>query len=152
MSIVINEHSQQELVERCIEKEEELKFAKVVFTVAGIWGIAITLPLYFMYNFIGRQSPPVISHPEFYYGFAGVTLTWQVVFLLIARDPARYRVMIIPSILEKFSYVIANLVLFANQRMSASQALPSTTDLALALLFIAAFLKTTSAPQIEGND
>ena len=120
--------------------------------VAGIWGILVTLPLYFLYDFIGRQSPPAINHPEFYYGFAGVTLTWQVVFLLIARDAARYRVMIIPSILEKFSYVIANLVLFANQRMSASQALPSTTDLVLALLFIAAFLKTTSAPQIEGND
>jgi hypothetical protein len=124
-----------------------LKFAKVVFTVAGIWGIVVTFPLYFLYDFIGRQSPPAINHPEFYYGFAGVTLTWQVVFLLIARDPARYRVMIIPSILEKFSYVIANLVLFANQRMSASQALPSTTDLMLALLFIAAFLKTRSAPQ-----
>jgi hypothetical protein len=124
-----------------------LKFAKVVFTVAGIWGILVTLPLYFLYDFIGRQSPPAINHPEFYYGFAGVTLTWQVVFLLIARDPARYRVMIIPSILEKFSYVIANLVLFANQRMSASQALPSTTDLMLAILFIAAFLKTRSAPQ-----
>jgi hypothetical protein len=124
-----------------------LKFAKVVFTVAGIWGILVTLPLYFLYDSIGRQSPPAISHPEFYYGFAGVTLTWQVVFLLIARDPARYRVMIIPSILEKFSYVIANLVLFANRRMSASQALPSTTDLILALLFITAFLKTRSAPQ-----
>jgi hypothetical protein len=128
-----------------------LKFAKVVFTVAGIWGILVTLPLYFLYNFIGRQSPPTINHPEFYYGFAGVTLTWQVVFLLIARDPARYRAMMIPSILEKFSYVIANLVLFANQRMSASQALPSTTDLILALLFIAAFLKTASAPQAEGD-
>jgi hypothetical protein len=123
-----------------------LKFAKVVFTVAGIWGILITLPLYFLYGLIGHQSPPAINHPEFYYGFAGVTLTWQVVFLLIARDPARYRVMIIPSVLEKFSYVLANLVLFANQRMSASQALPSATDLVLALLFIAAFLKTTSAP------
>ena len=124
-----------------------MKFAKVVFTVAGIWGILVTLPLYFMYNFIGRQSPPAMNHPEFYYGFAGVTLTWQVVFLLIARDPARYRVVIIPSILEKFSYVIANLMLFANQRMSASQALPSMTDLMWALLFIAAFLKTRSAPQ-----
>jgi hypothetical protein len=124
-----------------------LKFAKVVFAVAGIWGIVVTLPLYFLYDFIGRRSPPAINHPEFYYGFAGVTLTWQVVFLLIARNPARYRAVIIPSILEKFSYVIANLVLFANQRMSASQALPSTTDLMLALLFIAAFLKTRSAPQ-----
>ena len=124
-----------------------MRFAKVVFTVAGIWGILVTLPLYFMYDFIGQQSPPAINHPEFYYGFAGVTLTWQIVFLLIARDPARYRVMIIPSILEKLSYVIANLVLFANRRMSASQALPSMTDLVLALSFIAAFLKTASAPK-----
>ena len=124
-----------------------MKFAKVVFMVAGIWGILVAVPLYFMYDFIGRQSPPAINHPEFYYGFAGVTLTWQVVFLLIAKDPTRYRVMIIPSILEKFSYVIANLVLFANQKMSASQALPSMTDLMWALLFIAAFLKTRSAPQ-----
>ena len=145
MSIFINEHNHQTLIERCIEGEAELKFAKVVFTVAGIWGVAVTLPLYFVYDFIGRQSPPAINHPEFYYGFAGVTLTWQVAFLLIARDPARFRVMIIPSILEKFSYVIANLVLFVNHRMSISQALPSMTDLIWALLFIAAFLKTTSA-------
>src|SRR5208282_2553280 len=107
---------------------------KVVFTVAGIWGILVTLPLYFVYDFIGRHSPPAINHPEFYYGFTGVTLTWQLIFLLIARDPARFRMMMIPSILEKCSYVLANLVLFANQRMSASQALPSGTDLILALL------------------
>jgi hypothetical protein len=107
----------------------------------------VTLPLYFLYDFIGHQSPPAITHPEFYYGFAGVTLAWQAVFLLIARDTARYRVMIIPSILEKFSYVLANLVLFASQKISASQALPSTPDLVLALLFITALLKTRSAPQ-----
>ena len=89
----------------------------------------------------------MITHPEFYYGFVGVTLAWQVVFLVIATNPARYRIMIIPSILEKFSYVLANLALFANHRMAAAQALPSATDLVLALLFIAAFFKTTSAPQ-----
>src|ERR1700733_2920356 len=145
MNILINERSHQKQLAPCKE-ETDLKLAKVVFTVAGIWGILVTLPLYFLYDLIGHQSPPVITHPEFYYGFAGVTLTWQVVFLLIAKDPSRYRVMIIPSILEKFSYVLANLGLFANQRMSASQALPSTTDLVLAFLFITAFLKTTSAP------
>ena len=127
-----------------------MKFAKVVFTVAGIWGILVTLPLYFLYDLIGHQSPPVITHPEFYYGFVGVTLAWQVVFLVIATNPARYRIMIIPSILEKFSYVLANLALFANHRMAAAQALPSATDLVLALLFIAAFFKTTSAPQLKG--
>lgn len=126
-----------------------MKFAKVVLTVAGIWGILVALPLYFLYDFIGHQSPPAINHPEFYYGFAGVTITWQVVFLLIARDPARYRVMIIPSILEKFSYVLANLALFLNHRMTAVQALPTTTDLVLALLFIAAFIKTTTATELR---
>jgi hypothetical protein len=124
-----------------------LKFAKVVFTVAGVWGLLVTLPLYFLLGFIGHQSPPAITHPEFYYGFAGVTLAWQVVFLLIARDPARHRLMILPAILEKFSYVLANLALFASQRMSAAQALPSTADLVLALLFCTAFLKTRFAPQ-----
>jgi len=124
-----------------------LKFAKVVFTFAGIWGILVTLPLYFLYDLIGHHSPPAITHPEFYYGFVGVTLTWQLVFLSIATNPARYRILIIPAILEKFSYVVANLALFLNHRMAAAQALPSTTDLVLALLFIAAFLKTPFAPQ-----
>ena len=124
---------------------QELKFARIVFIVAGVWGVLIIVPLYFIYDFIGRQSPPAINHPEFYYGFAGVTLAWQVVFLLIARDPARYRVMIIPSILEKLSYVIAILLLFTNGRVSVSQAISSTIDLMLALLFITAFLKTRSA-------
>lgn len=124
-----------------------MKFAKIVFMVAGVWGVLVTLPLYFLYDLIGHQSPPVITHPEFYYGFVGVTLTWQFVFLLIATNPARYRILIIPAILEKFSYVVANLALFLNHRMTAAQALPSTTDLVLALLFIAAFLKTPFAPQ-----
>lgn len=124
-----------------------MKFAKVVFTIAGIWGVLITLPLYFLYDYVGRRTPPVITHPEFYYGFVGVTLTWQFVFLLIGTSPARYRPIIIPAILEKVSYVLANLVLFVNHRMSASQALPSATDLVLALLFVIAFVKTGSAPR-----
>lgn len=124
-----------------------MKFAKVVFAIAGIWGILVTLPLYFSYDYIGRRSPPAITHPEFYYGFVGVTFTWQFVFLLIGTNPARYRAIIIPAIVEKCSYVLANLTLLANHSMSTSQALPSTTDLALAILFIIAFVKTRSGPE-----
>lgn len=122
-----------------------MKFAKIVFIVAGIWGLLVTVPLYFMYDFIGRQSPPVITHPEFYYGFVGVTLAWQLGFLLIATNPVRYRMMMIPAVVEKVSYVLANLTLFVGHRMTAAQALPSATDLVLVLLFIAAFLNTSSA-------
>jgi hypothetical protein len=40
---------------------------------------------------IGQDQPPAITHPEFYYGFVGVATTWQVTFLIIRRDPKRYR-------------------------------------------------------------
>lgn len=121
-----------------------MKFAKIVFTVAGIWGILITLPLYFLYDFVSRQSPPPINHPEFYYSFVGVTLAWQAAFLLIGREPYRYRMMVIPSILEKLSYAAANLVLFLRHDISPSQALPSVTDFVLAILFVTAYVKTRS--------
>jgi hypothetical protein len=120
-----------------------LKFARVVFTAAGIWGLLVTLPLYFLFDFISRQSPPPINHPEFYYGFAGVTLAWQLVFLLIGNDPSRYRIMILPAILEKASYVLAILVLFVQHRLTVSQALPATTDSIWLVLFITSFAKTT---------
>ena len=125
-------------------REPDLKFAKTVFTLAGVWGILITLPLYFLRNFVNRQSPPAITHPEFYYGFVGVTLTWQLVFLIIGRDPARYRSLMLPAILEKLSYVLANLGLVIGHEMSPSQALPSSSDLVLAILFGFALLRTKS--------
>ena len=125
-------------------REPDWKFAQTVFTLAGVWGILITLPLYFLLNFVNRQSPPAITHPEFYYGFVGVTLTWQLIFLIIGRDPARYRSLMLPSKLEKLSYVMANLGLVICHEMSAAQALPSCTDLVLAILFSFALLRTKS--------
>ena len=47
-----------------------MKFAKIVFTVAGVWGVLLLMPLYFMFDLIGRQDPPPITHPAFFYGFA----------------------------------------------------------------------------------
>lgn len=121
-----------------------MKFAKVVFTVAGLWGIVDLLPLYFIFDFVGRKYPPAINHPEFYYGFAGVTLAWQFVFLIIGKNPYRYRIMMLPSILEKASYILALLVLLVEHRLSVSQALPSTLDLIFGVLFIFSSIKTNS--------
>ena len=39
-----------------------MKFAKIIFWVATIWGILILTPLYFMFDLIGRQDPPPITH------------------------------------------------------------------------------------------
>ena len=49
-----------------------MKFAKIIFWIAAIWGILVLTPLYFLFDTIGRQDPPPITHPGFYYGFVGV--------------------------------------------------------------------------------
>jgi hypothetical protein len=42
-----------------------MKFAKIVFRVAAIWGVLVITPLYFMIDLIGRKDPPPITHPAF---------------------------------------------------------------------------------------
>ncbi|HEV2708885.1 MAG TPA: hypothetical protein VGU67_01620 [Edaphobacter sp.] len=124
-----------------------MKFAKVVFWAAGIWGVLILAPLYFIFDLIGRQTPPPINHPQFYFGFVGAGLAWQIAFFVIARDPVRFRPMMIPSVLEKLSYVIMLIVLHLQGRLDAGQMFFCGMDLLLGLLFIAAFVKTPRQEQ-----
>ena len=44
-----------------------MKFAKIVFLIAGIYGFLILTPMYFMENKIVRDIPPVITHSENFY-------------------------------------------------------------------------------------
>lgn len=119
-----------------------MKFAKVVFWIAGIWGVLIIAPLYFIFDLIGRQDPPPITHPAFFYGFVGLALAWQFAFLFIATDPARYRPLMLPSMFEKFSYGIAVVVLVLQGRTRSSDLVFAATDLLLGVLFVLAYLKT----------
>ena len=88
-----------------------MKFTKIIFRIAGIWGVLVITPLYFMFDLIGRNDPPAITHPGSFYGFIGAALAWQFAFFFIASDPVRYRPLIIPSVFEKFSYGIAVVIL-----------------------------------------
>jgi|SRR5579872_615904 len=45
----------------------------------------------------GRDTPPAITHPEYFYGFLGGALAWQFLFLVLSTDPVRYRPMILPA-------------------------------------------------------
>jgi len=123
-----------------------MKFAKIVFLVAGVWGVLVIAPLYFMFDLIGQKDPPAITHPGFFYGFVGVALAWQIAFLFISRDPVRFRPLMIPSIFEKFSYAIAVVVLVLQTRMHASDLVFAATDLLLGVLFVLAYLRTPSHP------
>ena len=96
----------------------------------------------FHVDFVGRQYPPPITHPDFYYGFVGVTFAWQVAFLVIASDPIRCRPMMMAAILEKFGYVATTGARYIREQLQFGQFAPAIPDLVLELLFIAGFLKT----------
>jgi hypothetical protein len=119
-----------------------MKFARIVFWIAAIWGVLILTPLYFMFDLIGRQDPPVITHPAFYYGFAGAGVAWQLAFIVIARDPVRFRPMMLPSVFEKFSYGVALIVLYLQRRLHPNDLTFAGVDLLLGILFLVAFFKT----------
>jgi len=122
-----------------------MKFAKIVFWIAGIWGSLVLTPLYFVYDLIGRQDPPAITHPGFYYGFATVGLAWQFAFFVIASNPERYRWMMIPAVLEKFGYGASVIALYLERRMHSGDLIFAGTDLLLGCLFLLAFFKISGA-------
>jgi len=121
-----------------------MKFARVTFLIAGIWGVLILTPLYFMFDLIGRQDPPPITHPAFYYGFVGAGLAWQFAFFVISRDPVRFRAMMIPSVFEKLSYGVALLVLYLQHRLHPQDFAFGCIDLLFAILFLTAYFKTSA--------
>lgn len=119
-----------------------MKFAKYTFLVAGIYGLLVLVPQYFLEKQIGIDTPPAITHPEFFYGFLGVAIAFQLVFIVISGDPQKYRMLILPSIVEKFSFVIAAAVLIANGRLEGPVIYGAAIDLVLGLLFIVSWFKT----------
>lgn len=123
-----------------------MKFAKLAFWIAAIWGLLILTPLYFLFDSIGRNNPPPITHPDFFYGFVGVALAWQIAFVVIATDPVRFRPLMIPSILEKLSYGIAVFVLVSQGRVHKPALAFGGVDLLLGILFVVSYLKTPSRP------
>jgi hypothetical protein len=121
-----------------------MKFARIVFSIAGIWGVLILTPLYFIFDMIGRNDPPPVTHPAFYYGFASVGLAFQIVFFVIATDPVRLRPMMIPSVLEKFGYGATLIVLYLQHRLHPQDLALGGVDVLFGLLFLAAFFRTAN--------
>jgi len=119
-----------------------MKFAKVLFLVAGIYGLLALAPQYFLEEKNGRDFPPAITHPEYYYGFVGVAIAWQIVFLIMSRDPVRYRPIMLAGVVEKASYAIAVIVLYLQGRTGTLILGAGIIDLALGALFLLAYVVT----------
>src|SRR5687768_10398006 len=118
-----------------------MRFAQVVFAAAGIWGIVVLTPFYWLIDVTGRVYDPPTAYPHFFYGFFAVALAWQIAFLVIASNPTRFRTFMIAAMIEKFGYVATLAVLYGQERIAQVDAIAAVPDGLLGLLFIVAFVK-----------
>ena len=116
--------------------------ARRVFTGAGIYGLIVMTPLLFMERRIGDMMPPAITHPENFYGFVTVTIAWQVAFLIIGRDPVRFRPLMPAAMLEKIGFVVASAWLYGSGRVPGMAVAGAVGDAILLVLFIWAYHST----------
>ena len=123
-----------------------MAFAKWVFRIAGIYGVLVIAPLFFLEAQSGEGPMGPISRPEFYYGFAGVTLVFQFLFLLISADPARYRPIMLIAVMEKIA-ASAFIFLYLMGRGDPQLAIGGAVDQVLAVLFLASYLRTKPQQQ-----
>jgi hypothetical protein len=129
-----------------------MNFAKWAFRIAGTIGLLQIIPLYFYEAQLAIDMPPALNHPEYYYGFAGVTLAWQVAFLVISSDPLRYRPLMPVAILEKATFVLAAFWLYAQGRLPNLILAAALVDLLYGLSFVVAYLTTrTQAQAVQGG-
>ena len=122
-----------------------MKFAKYVFSIAGVWGIAVLTPFYWLVDVTGRRYAPPTEYPHFFYGFFAITMAWQFAFLVIGSNPIRFRPLMVPSMFEKFSYVVTLVLLYNQARISAADFRAAIPDVILGILFVVAFVKTRAS-------
>lgn len=95
-----------------------MRAARIIFVLAAIYGIGVLLPGLFI-EAGGARGFPELPNPEYYYGFYGSALVWQIGFLAIARDPLRYRALIPVAVLEKLAFFLPCLWLWQAGRLGA---------------------------------
>lgn len=122
-----------------------MTFAKWVFRLAGIYGLVAILPMYLLEQQLNTDYPPAITHPEYFYGFVGVALAWQLAFIVMGQAPQRFRPLMLPAVVEKFSFAGAVFVLFLQSRVSGPTLGFAAIDFTLGLLFLASFFLTREA-------
>jgi len=120
-----------------------MKFSKYTFYAAGIYGLLVLLPQFFLEAKTSADYPPAITHAEFFYGFICVAVAFQVVFLIIGSDPVRYRpLMLVSALLEKFPFAVVVAALYAFRSVPLPIVGGAVLDVILGILFLISYLKT----------
>jgi hypothetical protein len=105
----------------------------------------VLLAGYFSEPGVSRDYPPAITHLEYFYGFMGVALAFQFVFLLISTDPLRYRPLMLVGVLEKLVFFVPVMILLARKQVPPPTVVLACIDVTLGVLFAVAYLRTRPA-------
>jgi hypothetical protein len=133
-----------------METSRPVIFARWLFRLAGLLGLLVLLPQYVMENEVAREAPVVkgapteITRPEYYYGFIGVAVAWQLAFIVIGQDPLRYRPLMLPSVVEKLTFAGAAVVLFIIGRVTGFVLVFGLVDMSLGVLFLIAWWRLSA--------
>jgi hypothetical protein len=124
-----------------------MKFARWVFLIAAIYGVVVLVPGLFLERQAGEMAPPAITHPEYYYGFYGSALVWQILFFAISRDPVGLRPLMLLAAAEKLAFFAPSMALFLSGRLAPSGPLVgAVVDGVLMCLFLAGWRASRPAP------
>lgn len=121
-----------------------MQFAKWVFRIAGIYGVLLIAPMYLLEPVFNAQGQP-LTHPEHFYGFVGITLAFQLVFLVMSRDVARFRPLIPVCVFEKVVFPAAIWPLYLLGRTPGIVTFFSSIDIMWAVLFTLSWFRTRRA-------
>jgi hypothetical protein len=111
--------------------EVDMKFARWVFWVAGALDLVAVVPLY--------RMPGSAT----YYGMIGTLIAWQAAFFVIGWNPKRFRLLMIPAVLEKALWMLTLVVLYTKGQTDwRNIVVNAATHGLLGALFIVAFVRT----------
>jgi hypothetical protein len=116
--------------------------ARLTFLLAGIYGLIVLTPFFFLEARIAAATPGGLSHAGYYYGFLGAAGVMQLVYLTIARDPVRFRPLMPLCALAKLAFFLPVAILWAQGRIPAAILEFASVDAVLAAAFIHAWRVT----------
>ena len=104
------------------------------FRGAALYGIMVLPPLYL--------RPLPAAGPEWFYGFVGTALAFQLVYWTIGGDPVRYRPLMRLAVLAKLGFFVPCLSLFLSGRLGGTTMAAAGVDAVLAIGYAMAWRTT----------
>jgi len=123
--------------------------ARLVYLVAGLWGL-IVIPLGYA-SYLSGADPSLssVARPEIVHGFFLITLPWQLLFLLMSRDPLRYNAVMPLTVLEKLPFAAITLALFTKGQASSVMGFFAAMDGLFGVLFAISYWLTRRAASAD---